>query len=64
LRGHRRAPAHRWIGDSANHSSIGLHEAFGFERAGVLKSVGFKFGRWVDSILMQRALGPGDTTLA
>lgn len=52
------------IGDSANHSSIGLHEAFGFERAGVLKSVGFKFGRWVDSILMQRALGPGDSTLA
>ena len=51
------------IGDSANHSSIGLHEAFGFERVGVLKSVGFKFGRWIDSVLMQRALGPGDSTL-
>ncbi|MFM7345602.1 MAG: N-acetyltransferase family protein [Tagaea sp.] len=51
------------IGDSANRSSIGLHEAFGFERVGVLKSVGFKFGRWIDSVLMQRALGPGDSTL-
>lgn len=51
------------IGDSANRSSIGLHEAFGFEPVGVLKSVGFKFGRWIDSVLMQRALGPGDSTL-
>jgi L-amino acid N-acyltransferase YncA len=49
------------IGDSANHSSIGLHESFGFVRAGLLKSVGYKFGRWVDSVLMQRALGPGDS---
>jgi hypothetical protein len=32
-----------------------------FERAGLLRAVGFKFGRWVDSVLMQRALGPGDT---
>jgi phosphinothricin acetyltransferase len=48
------------IGDSANHSSIGLHEAFGFVRTGLLPSVGWKFGRWVDSVLMQRALGPGD----
>ena len=51
------------IGDSANHASIGLHEALGFERVGVLRSVGFKHGRWVDSVLMQRALGPGDATL-
>jgi phosphinothricin acetyltransferase len=51
------------IGDSANQSSIGLHAAFGFERVGVLKSVGFKFGRWVDSVLMQRSLGPGDSSL-
>ncbi len=36
---------------------------FGFEQAGLLKSVGFKYGRWTDSLLMQRALGPGDTTL-
>ncbi len=47
------------IGDSANAPSIGLHRALGFETAGVLKAVGFKFGRWVDSVLMQRALGPG-----
>jgi phosphinothricin acetyltransferase len=50
------------IGDSANRPSIALHEACGFARAGLLPSVGFKFGRWVDSVLMQRALGPGDAT--
>jgi phosphinothricin acetyltransferase len=48
------------IGDSANHASIRLHEKFGFARAGLLPSVGWKFGRWVDSVLMQRALGAGD----
>lgn len=48
------------IGDSANAPSIGLHRQLGFEPAGVLKSVGFKFGRWVDSVLMQRPLGAGD----
>jgi phosphinothricin acetyltransferase len=47
--------------DVANAPSQHLHEAFGFERAGLLKGVGFKYGRWTDSILMQRALGPGDT---
>ena len=47
--------------DAANEPSTRLHEAFGFERAGLLKGVGFKYGRWTDSILMQRALGPGDT---
>jgi len=49
------------IGDSGNVPSIGLHRACGFEHAGTLRSVGFKFGRWVDSVLMQRPLGPGDT---
>jgi phosphinothricin acetyltransferase len=48
------------IGDSANLASISLHAAFGFVRVGTLRSVGFKFGRWVDSVLMQRPLGPGD----
>lgn len=47
------------IGDSANVASIRLHEKFGFVRAGLLPSVGWKFGRWVDSVLMQRALGTG-----
>jgi len=51
------------IGDSANRPSIGLHEALGFERTGVLRSVGFKHGRWVDSVVMQRALGAGDGAL-
>ena len=51
------------IGDSAHAASIGLHAAFGFEQVAFLRSVGFKFGRWVDSVLMQRALGPGDATL-
>ena len=51
------------IGDSANHASIGLHAALGFERTGVLRSVGFKHGRWVDSVVMQRALGAGDGAL-
>ena len=48
------------IGDSANLASIALHARHGFLRAGTLRSVGFKFGRWVDSVLMQRPLGPGD----
>jgi phosphinothricin acetyltransferase len=48
------------IGDSANAPSIGVHAACGFLRVGTLRSVGFKFGRWVDSVYMQRPLGPGD----
>lgn len=48
------------IGDSAHTASIELHAAHGFLRVGTLRSVGFKFGRWVDSIIMQRPLGPGD----
>ena len=51
------------IGDSGNAGSIGLHRACGFELTGTLRSIGFKHGRWVDSVLMQRALGSGDTTL-
>jgi L-amino acid N-acyltransferase YncA len=51
------------IGDSANAGSIGVHKALGFVEVGNLKSVGFKFGRWVDSLFMQRALGPGDRKL-
>ncbi len=50
------------IGDSANAASIGLHASLGFLRVGTLRSSGFKFGRWVDSVLMQRPLGPGDGT--
>jgi len=51
------------IGDSGNAASIGLHERLGFSRAGLLPAVGFKLGRWVDSVIMQRPLGPGATTL-
>jgi phosphinothricin acetyltransferase len=47
------------IGDSANHASIGLHNALGFERVGVYRDVGLKFGRWLDVVLMQRSLGAG-----
>lgn len=51
------------IGDSDNSRSIALHRRFGFEHAGTQCSVGFKFGRWVDTVQMQRALGEGDRTL-
>ena len=51
------------IGDSANLGSIALHRRLGFDLVGTLRSVGFKFGRWVDTPLMQRALGPGDRSL-
>ena len=50
------------IGDSAQAASIGLHASLGFLRAGTLRSVGFKFGRWVDTVLMQKPLGGGDGT--
>ena len=65
----RRCEAGEWrqmlavIGDSGNAGSIALHRRLGFETAGTLKSVGFKFGRWVDTVLMQRRLGQGDATL-
>ncbi|NNM72045.1 GNAT family N-acetyltransferase [Enterovirga aerilata] len=47
------------IGDSGNLSSIRLHKAAGFTHVGVLRSVGWKHGRWLDTVLMQRPLGPG-----
>lgn len=49
------------IGDSGNAASIALHRACGFELTGTFQAIGFKHGRWVDSVLMQRALGPGST---
>jgi phosphinothricin acetyltransferase len=52
------------IGDSANAASIGLHAKFGFRMVGTLASIGWKHGRWVDSVLMQLALGDGDGTPA
>ena len=52
------------IGDSGNAGSIGLHAALGFRPAGMMSSTGFKHGRWVDTVLMQRQLGPGDEVLA
>lgn len=51
------------IGDSGNDPSIGLHARLGFEKIGILPSVGFKFGRWVDQVIMQRPLGDGDEAL-
>jgi phosphinothricin acetyltransferase len=49
------------IGDSGNTASIGLHRALGFEQTGIGRSVGFKHGRWVDIVHMQKALNGGDT---
>ncbi len=49
------------IGDSDNAASIGLHRACGFQPAGVLPGVGWKFGRWLDSVMMTRPLGAGRT---
>ncbi len=48
------------IGDSANAGSIGVHRALGFEPVGVMRSAGWKFDRWLDVVIMQKALGPGD----
>jgi L-amino acid N-acyltransferase YncA len=47
------------IGDSAQHASIALHTALGFRTIGTFKAVGWKFDRWLDSVLMQRPLGQG-----
>jgi phosphinothricin acetyltransferase len=49
------------IGDSANAGSIGVHAKCGFQLIGTHPDVGFKFGRWLDSVLMQRPLGKGST---
>ncbi len=50
------------IGDSANAASIGLHRSCGFTPAGVLTASGWKFDRWLDTVLMEKPLGPGDRT--
>jgi L-amino acid N-acyltransferase YncA len=49
------------IGDSNQAASIGVHLAAGFSHVGVLENIGYKFDRWLDTVLMQRALGPGAT---
>ncbi|MDQ2962607.1 MAG: N-acetyltransferase family protein [Pseudomonadota bacterium] len=49
------------IGDASNVASIALHRALGFAEVGRMPGVGWKFGRWVESVLMQRALGAGTT---
>ena len=51
------------IGDSANLASIGVHRRTGFEMVGTLQNVGLKFGRWLDTVLMQRPLGEGASTI-
>jgi phosphinothricin acetyltransferase len=51
------------IGGSSHKASIRLHESLGFEMIGTFKGSGFKFGRWLDTVLMQRALGDGEDTL-
>jgi L-amino acid N-acyltransferase YncA len=50
------------IGDSEQTASVALHAALGFAYVGTLPNVGFKFGRWLDTVLMQRALGDGSKT--
>lgn len=51
------------IGDSANAASIELHRSLGFHMIGNFRAVGYKFGRWLDSVLMQKAIGAGDASL-
>ncbi len=50
------------IGDSANAGSVGVHRAVGFTHVGVLRACGWKFGRWLDVVLMEMPLGAGDQT--
>ncbi len=50
------------VGDSGHLPSIAFHESLGFTRIGTLRAIGFKFGRWVDSVILQRALGDGGET--
>ena len=49
------------IGDSANAGSIGVHTALGFQHVGVVKACGWKFGRWLDIVLMEKPLGLADS---
>jgi phosphinothricin acetyltransferase len=51
------------IGDSAQTPSIALHRAAGFRMIGTFEAVGFKFGRWLDSVLMQKELADGSRTM-
>jgi phosphinothricin acetyltransferase len=51
------------IGDSANAGSIGVHTACGFQMIGTHPDVGLKFGRWLDTVMMQRGLGEGASTV-
>ena len=51
------------IGDSGQTASIELHKALGFRMVGNFEAVGYKFGRWLDSVMMQKALGKGATTI-
>ena len=51
------------IGDSQNHASLALHRSLGFTEVGLLPTIGFKSGQWLDAVLMQRALGNGADTL-
>jgi len=51
------------IGDSGNTGSVGLHRATGFDHVGTIGACGFKFNRWLDIVLMEKALGAGATTL-
>jgi phosphinothricin acetyltransferase len=51
-----------FIGDSENEASIGLHRSLGFEVSGVMRPAGFKHGRWVDVVVMQKLLGEGDAS--
>lgn len=51
------------VGNSENAASVALHRAAGFSITGTLRSVGFKHGRWLDTVILQRTLGQGDTTI-
>ena len=50
------------IGDSGNHGSVGVHRALGFQHVGTIRSCGWKFGRWLDIVLMEKSIGAGDST--
>ena len=51
------------VGDSENFMSVDFHKNMGFQQVGIIKSIGYKFGRWMDSVVLQLQLGDGDTTL-
>ena len=52
------------IGDSANQGSVGVHQAAGFRHVGTMESVGWKFDRWLDVVMMEKTLGDGNSTPA